>query len=197
MSLLPCLYNLLTLCGRMFEAHMDEYLDEELEMGWLRHVFGVICKGWEKEASLFTILCVRPSPLLLKIDIVSFSALALAAARDASRCVSSCWYVSLNIYIYIYTNNYLLTDYEWPHHLPPLITIYDDEANHERAQMMVYHRLGGCSFCFSVAASHNHYRNGSQPRTCPNDSNKPLFGQVFFLDYIQHGHHHDHLQHYK
>ena len=35
----------------MFEAHMDEYLDEEIE--WVKHAFDVICKGWDQEACLF------------------------------------------------------------------------------------------------------------------------------------------------
>jgi hypothetical protein len=33
----------------MFEAHMDEYLDEEIE--WVKYAFDVICKGWDREAS--------------------------------------------------------------------------------------------------------------------------------------------------
>ena len=33
----------------MFEAHMDEYLDEEIE--WVKHAFDGICKGWDQEAS--------------------------------------------------------------------------------------------------------------------------------------------------
>ena len=33
----------------MFEAHMDEYLDEEIE--WVKHEFDVICKGWDQEVS--------------------------------------------------------------------------------------------------------------------------------------------------
>jgi hypothetical protein len=49
-----CLYTH-SLCGpssyRMFEAHMDEYLDEEIE--WVKNAFEVICKGWDQEASLF------------------------------------------------------------------------------------------------------------------------------------------------
>jgi hypothetical protein len=53
-------YNLLTfslwsLSYRMFEAHMDEYLDEEIE--WVKNAFDVICKGWDQEASLF--VCQR------------------------------------------------------------------------------------------------------------------------------------------
>ena len=39
---------------RMFETHMDEYLDEEIE--WVKHAFDIICKGWDQEASLFAIL---------------------------------------------------------------------------------------------------------------------------------------------
>ena len=42
----------LTLCDpsyKMFEAHMDEYLDEEIE--WVKHALGAICKGWDQEAS--------------------------------------------------------------------------------------------------------------------------------------------------
>ena len=49
---------ILTFCDRsykMFEAHMDEYLDEEIE--WVKHAFDVICKGWDQEASSFIILC--------------------------------------------------------------------------------------------------------------------------------------------
>ena len=41
----------------MFEAHMDEYLDEEIE--WAKRAFDGICKDWDQDASLFTILCVR------------------------------------------------------------------------------------------------------------------------------------------
>ena len=42
---------------RMFEAHMDEYLDEEIE--WAKRAFDGICKDWDQDASLFTIQCVR------------------------------------------------------------------------------------------------------------------------------------------
>lgn len=31
---------------RMFEANMDEYLDEEVE--YVKHSFDMICRGWEK-----------------------------------------------------------------------------------------------------------------------------------------------------
>ena len=40
---------------KMFETHMDDYLDEEIE--WVKRTFDVICKGWDQEASLFAILC--------------------------------------------------------------------------------------------------------------------------------------------
>jgi len=33
----------------MFETHMDEYLDEEVE--WVKHAFDFICKGWDQETS--------------------------------------------------------------------------------------------------------------------------------------------------
>ena len=46
-----CLLSLWSLSYKMFEAHMDEYLDEETE--WVKHAFDVICKGWDQEASLF------------------------------------------------------------------------------------------------------------------------------------------------
>jgi recyclin-1 len=39
---------------RMFETHMDEYLDEEIE--WVKHAFDIICTGWDQEASLSAIL---------------------------------------------------------------------------------------------------------------------------------------------
>ena len=39
---------------KMFETHMDEYLDEEIE--WVKQAFDVICKGWDQGASLFVIL---------------------------------------------------------------------------------------------------------------------------------------------
>jgi recyclin-1 len=63
--LLPCffqsIYNLFTpgsLSYRMFETHMDEYLDEEIE--WVKHAFDVICKGWDQEASFVRdSVCVR------------------------------------------------------------------------------------------------------------------------------------------
>lgn len=31
---------------RMFEANMDEYLDEEVE--YVKHTFDMVCRGWEK-----------------------------------------------------------------------------------------------------------------------------------------------------
>ena len=49
---------ILTFCDlsyKMFEAHMDEYLDEEIE--WVKHAFDVICKGWDQEVRLSAILC--------------------------------------------------------------------------------------------------------------------------------------------
>ena len=73
-------YNLLTLSlwsfsYRMFEAHMDEYLDEEIE--WVKHAFDGICKGWDQDASLFTILCVRKGFLtffcFIDIYIITYS----------------------------------------------------------------------------------------------------------------------------
>ncbi|KAL0960308.1 hypothetical protein HGRIS_011934 [Hohenbuehelia grisea] len=39
---------------QMFEANMDEYLDEEVDS--IKHTFEVICKGWDKE--------VRPYPFI-------------------------------------------------------------------------------------------------------------------------------------
>ena len=42
---------------RMFEAHMDEYLDEEVE--WVKQAFDVICKGWDQEASFCSFSCQR------------------------------------------------------------------------------------------------------------------------------------------
>ena len=59
LSLLPCFFPSICIIFancvssldsyRMFEAHMDEYLDEEIE--WVKHEFDVICKGWDQEVS--------------------------------------------------------------------------------------------------------------------------------------------------
>ncbi|KAL0958097.1 hypothetical protein HGRIS_000269 [Hohenbuehelia grisea] len=38
---------------QMFEANMDEYLDEEVDS--IKHAFEVICKGWDKETAQFTV----------------------------------------------------------------------------------------------------------------------------------------------
>jgi recyclin-1 len=53
-SIYICLAVVAPSSYRMFETHMDEYLDEEIE--WVKHAFDVICKGWDQEASLFRIL---------------------------------------------------------------------------------------------------------------------------------------------
>ena len=59
----------------MFEAHMDEYLDEEIE--WVKHAFDAICKGWDQEVSLFAILCRSEGRDLhlcfIDIDIIAYS----------------------------------------------------------------------------------------------------------------------------
>ena len=62
---------------RMFEAHMDEYLDEEVE--WVKQAFDVICKGWDQEASLLFVFvserCWFLTPFLFSIgnDITAHS----------------------------------------------------------------------------------------------------------------------------
>ena len=63
----------------MFETHMDEYLDEEIE--WVKHAFDIICKGWDQDASLFAILCVRMGPHLcfIDIDIIAYSSYGIYA----------------------------------------------------------------------------------------------------------------------
>ena len=49
-------YSLWSFSYRMFEVHMDEYLDEEIE--WVKHAFEGICKGWDQEASFVSRFCV-------------------------------------------------------------------------------------------------------------------------------------------
>ena len=84
LSLLPSMFfskYMLTVCllnsYRMFEAHMDEYLDEEVE--WVKQAFDVICKGWDQEASLLFVFvserCWFLTPFLFSIgnDITAHS----------------------------------------------------------------------------------------------------------------------------